>query len=180
MKLIKAVTQPILADDCCDKEMETEMENPAPVVENTAPELENSPTEMNNTSHEDETNMKYDDECSDDENDDSHFIEAPVVVCHDVKSNEEEASMEVSKNIYKEDCELGSNSESPDCSLGEASLCFEMEVGRDEEGRRLASMSDTNVDIRNLVIGRGFVLCLCDNVRLEAFSGKLLIFLSLV
>ena len=63
-----------------------------------------------------------------------------------------------------------SDSEIPDCSLGEASLCFEVEGrGEEAERKRLASKSDTNVDIRNLIIGRGFVLCVCDNVR-DCFS----------
>ena len=54
--------------------------------------------------------------------------------------------------------------EIPDCSLGEASLSFNDESS-DEVRRRLASQSDANVDIRNLILGRSFVLCVCDNVR---------------
>ena len=51
----------------------------------------------------------------------------------------------------------------PDCSLGEVSLSFGA-TDSEEERRRIFSQSDSNDDIRNLILGRAFVLCFCDNV----------------
>jgi len=56
--------------------------------------------------------------------------------------------------------------EIPDCSLGEVSLTFGAATS-EEERRRLYSQSDNNVDIRNLILGRAFVLCFCDNFDCE-------------
>merc|ERR1719318_2466465 len=58
------------------------------------------------------------------------------------------------------------NYEIPNCSLGEASLNFG-EAASEEERKRLVSQSDSNVDIRNLIMGRAFVLCFCDNFDCE-------------
>jgi len=76
---------------------------------------------------------------------------------------------EAAENSNHEDDVRESSMESsgiPDCSLGEASLCFNDESS-EEVRRRLASQSDTNVDIRNLILGRAFVLCVCDNFDCE-------------
>jgi len=61
--------------------------------------------------------------------------------------------------VNEEEC----MNEIPDCSLGEVSLTFGAATS-EEERRRLYSQSDNNVDIRNLILGRAFVLCFCDNV----------------
>ena len=68
-------------------------------------------------------------------------------------------STKVSNTDFDEEC----IEEIPDCSLGEVSLSFGAATS-EEERRRLFSQSDNNVDIRNLILGRTFVLCFCDNV----------------
>ena len=60
--------------------------------------------------------------------------------------------------------ESPSKYEMPDCSLGEVSLSFGA-TDSEEERRRIFSQSDSNVDIRNRILGRAFVLCFCDNVN---------------
>eukprot|EP00092_Neocalanus_flemingeri_P019742 GFUD01021382.1.p1 GENE.GFUD01021382.1~~GFUD01021382.1.p1 ORF type:complete len:387 (+),score=124.97 GFUD01021382.1:50-1210(+) len=109
-----------------------------------------------------------------DENDESHFL----------VNDDKLSAAEASESLYEEDTIEDRNSASkvdgqnieelngsesyeiPDCSLEEASLCFDAATS-EEERIRLESQSDNNVDIRNLIMGRAFVLCLCDNSDCE-------------
>jgi len=141
-KQIKATSHPEPTDECPpSNDLETE-------VDNTEVDISTEP-DAETTINDNETSMNDDDVSYD--NDDSHFVPAP---------------MEAVDGTPGEDG-VAHYSEIPDCSLGEASLCFETDAGGEEERRRLASTSDTNVDIRNLVTGRGFVLCVCDNYDCE-------------
>ena len=51
----------------------------------------------------------------------------------------------------------------PKCSLGDASLNFD-EIESSRVRNRIVSNSDTNVDIRNLIVSNHFVLCHCGNL----------------
>merc|ERR1719318_1004004 len=73
-------------------------------------------------------------------------------------------------NEYTE--ESSNDYEVPNCSLGEVSLNFG-EAASEEQRKRLVSQSDSNVDIRNLILGRAFVLCFCDNFDCEC-EGEVL------
>ena len=111
----------------------------------------------------DEPDPKTDLICAESEdNDDSKTIDENPSKTNDEDKNEE---AEESSNNY----------EIPDCSLGEVSLNFGA-TASEEERKRLFSQSDSNVDIRNLILGRAFVLCFCDNVS----RGSRLLFILLI
>jgi len=113
--------------------------------------------------------------CSDSEYDTSHFLEEtydklksqlrkntanPKESTEDIRKADDDFEGQVDCNDNKVDDVLNE----PDCSLGEASLCFDSKDD-DDERRRIASQSDTNVDIRNIMLGRSFALCICEDVN---------------
>jgi len=145
-------------------------------------EIDNKASELEQISSEDclDFDSEKDLEGSEDENDDSHYLraseEVPVAVTSNlmndntVSNEEDDTSVPVEgdgTSIHDEEAEeQAPKYEIPDCSLREASLCFG-ETASEDERLRLVSQSDANVDIRNLIMGRDFVLCLCDNFDCE-------------
>jgi len=158
-------------------------------AKNVSPEedMDDNVTELEQTSNEDclESEVENDLEGSEDDNDASHYLETsgevPVTLASkliykdaetvnfeedDTSIHDEEGATSIHDEEVKEAEEPTPNYEIPDCSLGEASLCFGKSASKDER-TRLESRSDANVDIRNLILGRDFVLCLCDNFDCE-------------
>jgi len=154
---------------------------------NVSPEedMDDDVTEPEQTSNEDclDSEVENDLEGSEDDNDASHYLEtsgevtvplAARLVYEDAVNHEEDVTSvhddEDATSIHDEEIEAAeeptSINEIADCSLGEASLCFGKSASKYER-TRLESRSDANVDIRNLIMGRDFVLCLCDNFDCE-------------
>jgi len=147
-----------------------------------APEVENVDKEVTQNA------SKNDSGSSEEDNDASHFIEDGVNKSIDKnkmqvdeadsktdmsaqsEENDDSAMTDETPNKIvdkNEDAEESSNNyEIPNCSLGEVSLNFGATASEDER-KRLFSQSDSNVDIRNLILGRAFVLCFCDNFDCE-------------
>eukprot|EP00092_Neocalanus_flemingeri_P038083 GFUD01041453.1.p1 GENE.GFUD01041453.1~~GFUD01041453.1.p1 ORF type:complete len:392 (-),score=127.69 GFUD01041453.1:147-1322(-) len=110
-----------------------------------------------------------------DENDESHFLvnddklsaaEASESLYEEDTIEDRNSASKADGSPYVEELNESQKYEIPDCSLEEASLCFDAATSS-EERIRLESQSDNNVDIRNLIMGRAFVLCLCDNSDCE-------------
>jgi len=161
----------------------------APVVEDDA---NNSIVEHSMNDVPPEEASKNEMESSEEDNDESHFLDeviedksadknkmqidepdpktdlsrAESEDNDDSKTNDEKPNKTTDEDNNEEDEESTTNYEIPDCSLGEVSLNFGAKAS-EEERKRLFSQSDSNVDIRNLILGRAFVLCFCDNFDCE-------------
>eukprot|EP00092_Neocalanus_flemingeri_P005548 GFUD01005979.1.p1 GENE.GFUD01005979.1~~GFUD01005979.1.p1 ORF type:complete len:378 (-),score=119.63 GFUD01005979.1:142-1275(-) len=130
---------------------------------------------------EDETEPEINDESSslyaeimstDSEDDTSHFLDEinenlnyspPKNTEDSMEGSEQAGDCEKLVDYNDNKIETSHAVTDPNCSLGEASLCFDSKDG-EEERRRLSSLSDTNVDIRNIILGRSFVLCICGDL----------------
>ena len=105
-------------------------------------------------------------ECSDEDDEVSHFLDDSVeknVAKNCIKKDENVQNGPMTPVDDRSSLDEECIDEISDCSLGEVSLSFGAATS-EEERRRLFSQSDNNVDIRNLILGRTFVLCFCDNV----------------
>ena len=100
--------------------------------------------------------------------DGSKSLEKSNVVQVLLMTNEPASSLveRTRENVFDDDIdvnEVSSISEAfPKCSLGDASLNFD-EVESSTVRNRIVSKSDTNVDIRNIIVSNHFVMCRCGN-----------------
>ena len=100
--------------------------------------------------------------------DGSKSLEKSNVVQVLLKANKPASSLveRTCENVFDDGIdvnEVSSISEAfPKCSLGDASLNFD-EVESSTVRNRIVSKSDTNVDIRNIIVSNHFVMCRCGN-----------------